>query len=66
VLIKQRSRSDQLHLVSIRKAIIKCRKYLAACGDDNQIYLWNTLNPKRKLELHGHEKKCSDVIFSPN
>jgi WD40 repeat protein len=34
--------------------------------DDDQIYIWSTLNPKRKLELHKHEKKCTDVIFSPN
>lgn len=64
--IKQRKQSNQLHLALIRNLVLMLRKYLAACGDDNQIYLWNTLNPKRKLELYGHGKKCSDVCFSPN
>jgi WD40 repeat protein len=54
VLTKLKKQFDQLHLVLIRIKLLKYRKYLAACGDDNQIYLWNTLNPKRKLELFGH------------
>ena len=41
-------------------------KYIAPCGVEKYINLWNINNPKRNLTLEGHTKKIQSITFSPN